>query len=113
MNKTLLILSTMLSLQFGYAEAKNGMPTLEIAAKTSSAEFYSFGAAMAAARVEQKKARKMGFEWNSIPKLIRVAIKKNKAGNVKQAIKLLETAKEHGILGQKQAIDQLNAGPNF
>ncbi|SFV89359.1 hypothetical protein MNB_SUP05-SYMBIONT-7-426 [hydrothermal vent metagenome] len=73
----------------------------------------SYKAALKAAKSEQRKAKKAGFEWNTIRKLMKSAKKKNKAGDVRGAVKLLKVAKEHGILGQKQARDQVNAGPNF
>lgn len=73
----------------------------------------SYKSALKAAKSEQRKAKKAGFEWNTIRKLMKSAKKKNKAGDVKGAVKLLEIAKTHSILGQRQAKDQANAGPNF
>jgi len=76
----------------------------------------TYKAALKAAKAEQKKAKKVGFEWNTIggkKGLLVKAKKLQKKGNEKEAIKLLEIAKAHAILGQKQAKDQANAGPNF
>lgn len=73
----------------------------------------SYKAAVKAAKVEQKKARKLGFEWNTIKKLMKAAKKLHKKGDVKGSLKLVEEANKHGILGQRQAKDQENAGPNF
>lgn len=45
--------------------------------------------------------------------LLAKAKKLEKKGNTVGAIKLINIAKAHAILGQKQAVDQANAGPNF
>lgn len=73
-----------------------------------------YKSALKAAKSEQKKAKKLGFEWNTIggkKGLLVKAAKLHKKGDTKGALKLLEDAKQHGILGQKQAEDQANAGP--
>ena len=74
---------------------------------------FNYAASLKSAKVEQKKVKKVGMEWNTIRKLMKSAAKKHKAGNDKVAVKLLKVAKEHAILGQQQARDQANAGPNF
>ena len=88
-------------------------PAISNVSNVSKVVSVSYKAALKAAKSEQRKAKKAGFEWNTIRKLMKSAKKKNKAGDVRGAVKLLKVAKEHGILGQKQARDQVNAGPNF
>jgi hypothetical protein len=76
----------------------------------------SYAASLKAAKAEQKKAKKAGMEWNTIggkKGLLAKAKKLHKKGDNKGAVKALEMAKTHAILGQKQAKDQANAGPNF
>ncbi|MBE8189493.1 MAG: hypothetical protein HAW58_01165 [Candidatus Thioglobus sp.] len=71
----------------------------------------SYKSAVKAAKAEQKKAKKLGFEWRDIGKFLKTANKKYKAGDVKGAMKLVAKAKTQAILGQRQARDQANAGP--
>jgi hypothetical protein len=72
-----------------------------------------YDSVLAAAKAEQAKAKKAGFEWNTIGKLMKAAAKDQKAGKTTAAVKKLKTAKEHAILGQKQAEVAKNAGPTF
>lgn len=71
----------------------------------------NYASVLKSTKAEQRRVKKVGFEWNTIKKLMKSAAKKHKAGNDKSAIKLLMTAKDHAILGQQQAKDQANAGP--
>lgn len=92
----------------GYA---NSPKSTEVEQKTGE-----YADALKSAKAEAKKAKKAGMLWNTIggkKGLLAKAKKLHKKGDVKGAVKLLETAKAHGILGQKQAKDQANAGPNF
>lgn len=66
-------------------------------------------AAISAAKAENKKAKKAGFEWRDTGKFIKDA---KKAGG-KKCLKLANKAKGQAILAQKQAVDQANAGPRF
>ncbi|WXT99609.1 MAG: hypothetical protein Ctma_0313 [Catillopecten margaritatus gill symbiont] len=84
------------------------------AAKSTAPSAYE--SALKSAKKEIKKAKKAGMLWKTIggkKGLLAKAKKLEKKGNTKKAIKLINTAKAHAILGQKQAVDQANAGPNF
>jgi hypothetical protein len=72
-----------------------------------------YASVLAVAKAEQEKAKKAGFEWNTIRPLFKAAKKDHKAGNDSAAIKKLNKAIKHAKLGQQQAIDQKNAGPRF
>ncbi|SMN00011.1 hypothetical protein SPONN_1184 [uncultured Candidatus Thioglobus sp.] len=65
--------------------------------------------AISAAKAENKKAKKAGFEWRDTGKFIKQA---KKAGG-KKCLKLANKAKDQAILAQRQAVDQANAGPSF
>ncbi|SMN01634.1 hypothetical protein SPONN_681 [uncultured Candidatus Thioglobus sp.] len=65
--------------------------------------------AISAAKAENKKAKKAGFEWRDTGKFIKQA---KKAGG-KKCLKLANKAKGQAILAQRQAVDQANAGPSF
>jgi hypothetical protein len=65
------------------------------------------------AKFERRAVAKMGFEWKGIGGFLKKAKKLHKTGNDKGAIALLDKARKQAILGQKQAQDQANAGPNF
>ncbi|KAA0445401.1 MAG: hypothetical protein FXV79_00455 [Candidatus Thioglobus sp.] len=80
---------------------------------SKSAKSGKYASMLKSVKAEQKKARKAGFEWNTIRKLIKSAAKKHKAGKDNAAIKLLKKAKGHAILGQKQARIEANARPRF
>ena len=73
----------------------------------------SYNAVLNITKAEKKKAQKVGYEWNTIRKLIKAAGKDHKKGDDKSAIKKLNTAISHAKLGQKQAVIQKNAGPRF
>ncbi|AYQ56205.1 hypothetical protein BTHERMOSOX_1164 [Bathymodiolus thermophilus thioautotrophic gill symbiont] len=115
MKKVLLILSLAFGLSAcgGSGSGYKSMAPATMAKVKVEAPVLSYATALKVAKSEQKKAKKVGMEWNTIRKLMKSAKKKAKAGNEKAAIKLLVTAAEHGRLGQQQAKDQVNAGPNF
>ncbi len=71
-----------------------------------------YASAVKAAKAEQKKARKLGFEWRDIGKFLKKADKLQKKGDIKSALKLVAKAKTQALLGQQQAKDQANAGPS-
>ena len=73
----------------------------------------SYNAVLNMTKAEKKKAQKVGYELNTIRKLIKAAGKDHKKGDDKSAIKKLNTAISHAKLGQKQAVMQKNAGPRF
>ena len=73
----------------------------------------SYASVLSAAKAEQAKAKKVGFEWNTIRKLFKAAGKDHKAGNDAAAIKKLQKSITHAKLGQQQAIDQANPSPRF
>ncbi len=79
----------------------------------SSSHMMSYDDALADLKMERKKVKKVGFEWNTIGKLMKKAKKLHKKGNDNKAIKLLTTAKKHAMLGLEQAMEQANAGPRF
>lgn len=83
----------------------------DLSMKSFSRESYE--KVLASAIKEQKKARKAGFEWTTIDKLLKAAKKLYKSGDSAAAIKKLLKARYHAILGQKQAIEQQGAGPHF
>ncbi len=76
-------------------------------AKTSSSNACSN--AIAAAKAENKKAKKAGFEWRDTGKFLKQA---KKVGG-KKCLKLANKAKNQAIAAQQQAKDQANAGPSF
>lgn len=101
-----------LSVQADLIKVKHKHSWSELKSSSSS----GYASALKSAKVEQKKAKKVGMLWNTIggkKGLLAKAKKLHKKGDIKGAVKLLETAKAHGILSQKQAKDQANAGPNF
>ncbi|SHN90094.1 hypothetical protein [bacterium endosymbiont of Bathymodiolus sp. 5 South] len=63
--------------------------------------------AISVASAENRKAKKVGFEWRDTGKFIKQA---KKSGG-KKCVKLANKAKGQAILAQKQARDQANAGP--
>ena len=63
--------------------------------------------AISVASAENKKAKKVGFEWRDTGKFIKQA---KKSGG-KKCVKLANKAKGQAILAQKQARAQANAGP--
>jgi hypothetical protein len=72
-----------------------------------------YSSELAAAKVERKLANRLGFEWKHIGKFLKEAGKLHKKGDIKGALKLVRKAKSQAILGQKQAHDQVHAGPRF
>ena len=69
--------------------------------------------AIAAAKVENLKARSLGFEWKMTGKMLSKASKLAKLGKEAEAIKLANQVKRFAILGQKQAETAKTAGPSF
>lgn len=116
MKKILLTTVVTLALSFFSVQADLLKVKHEHNWKETSAHSTTYKVALKAAKAEQKKAKKVGFEWNTIggkKGLLAKAKKLQKKGDERGAIKLLKIAKAHAILGQKQARDQVNAGPNF
>ncbi|WP_369177354.1 hypothetical protein [Candidatus Thiodubiliella endoseptemdiera] len=107
-----------LSLQVGCA-SESGYSVTKVAPaakKASNDGSSSYKSALKAAKKEIKKAKKAGMLWKTIggkKGLLAKAKKLEKKGNTVGAIKLINIAKAHAILGQKQAVDQANAGPKF
>jgi len=66
-------------------------------------------AAISAATTENKKAKKVGFEWRDTGKMLKQAAK---VGGAK-GIALANKARLQALNAQQQAKDQANAGPNF
>lgn len=69
-----------------------------------------YEAAVAAAKAEQKKAKKVGGEWRDIGKILKKADKAAKAGDMEKAMKLVKKATFQAKMGQQQAAEQANAG---
>ncbi|MBD3609547.1 MAG: SoxXA-binding protein [Gammaproteobacteria bacterium] len=70
-------------------------------------------ATIAAAKAENKAAKKVGFMWRDAGKMIKKAEKALKAGDNAKAMKLAKKAQSQGKLAQIQAKEQANAGPSF
>ncbi len=120
MKKLLLTTLAVFALSLQMSCADSGYSATKSVAESTPRKLHStsstYKSALKAAKSEQKKAKKVGMEWKTIggkKGLLAKAKKLHKKGNDKAAIKLLEIAKTHAILGQKQAVDQVNAGPNF
>lgn len=111
MKKILLTTTTVLALSMFSVQAD--LLAVEHNDFASSGSSSSYKSAVKAAKIEQKKAKKLGFEWRDIGKFLKTANKKYKKGDVKGALKLVNKAKTQAILGQQQAKDQANAGPRF
>lgn len=82
-----------------------------MAKKANKPANHQYNSAVKVAKAERKRAKKLGFEWRDIGKFLKQADKLYKKGDVKGALKLVNEAKAHALLGQKQAKDQANAGP--
>lgn len=65
--------------------------------------------AIKAAKAENKKAKKAGFEWRDTGKMLKAA---KKSGG-KKCLALASKANTQALNAQQQAKDQANAGPNF
>ena len=89
-------------------EANAGPRFGQIMAKIESAERL-----LSEAKVENKKAAKMGFEWRDTGKIMKQAVKASADMHYDKAIKLAMSAKNQAIAAQAQAIEQQNAGPRF
>ena len=70
-------------------------------------------AAIAAATAENKKAKKVGFEWRDTGKMLKEAAKLATKGDTANAVAMANKAKAQAINAQQQAKDQANAGPSF
>ena len=70
-------------------------------------------AAISAAKMEQKKAKKVKYEWRDTGKIIKKAEEAMKKEDYATAVKLANKAKTQGILAQQQYQEQKNAGPRF
>ncbi|SFV69633.1 hypothetical protein MNB_SUP05-5-435 [hydrothermal vent metagenome] len=69
--------------------------------------------AIASAKAENNKTKKLGFEWKSNSKMLKKAMKLAKAGKDAEAIKIANQVRRFAIAGQKQAEVAKSAGPNF
>jgi hypothetical protein len=69
--------------------------------------------AISAAKAENAKTKKLGFEWKMSGKMLSKAAKLAKAGDNEAAVKLANKVKRYAILGQKQAEVAKTAGPRF
>ncbi len=65
------------------------------------------------AKAENKKAKKVGFEWRDTGKMLKKAAKLAKAGQKEAAIKLANKAKRQAINAQHQALVAKSAGPHL
>ena len=65
------------------------------------------------AKSENKKAKKVGFEWRDTGKMIKKANKLAKAGKKGKAVKLANKAKRQAINAQHQALTAKGAGPHL
>ena len=111
MRKIVLVAGVLALSSFSVQADLLAVPHTHYQGKVSNVSDYS--AAVKAAKSEQKKARQLGFEWRDIGKFLKQADKLHKKGDVKGAMKLVAQAKQQALLGQQQAKDQENAGPNF
>lgn len=66
-----------------------------------------------AAVSENRKAKRVGFEWRDTAKMIKKAKKLAKAGKIAAAIKLANAAKRQAINAQHQALVAKSAGPHL
>ena len=69
--------------------------------------------AINAAVKAKKEAKAVGFEWNTMGKMIKKAQKLAKEGKDKKAIKVANTVVMHGKAAMKQAALAKTAGPRF
>jgi hypothetical protein len=64
------------------------------------------------ATAEIDKAKAVGYEWRDSRKILKEAEKAEKAGDHEKAMKLVNKAKQQGIIAVVQAKEQANAGKN-
>lgn len=69
--------------------------------------------AISAAKNSQKAAKKVGFEWRDMGKMIKQAEKAAKSGDNKKAIKIANAVVKQGEQAQLQAKVAKTAGPSF
>jgi len=69
--------------------------------------------AIDAARAAQKEAKKLGFEWRDMGKMIKKAEKLAKKGKDKKAIKIANKIAGQIVPIRKQAALAKSAGPRF
>ena len=67
---------------------------------------------MKQATAEIDKAKAVGFEWRDSRKLLKEAEKAEKAGDHEKAMKLVNKARQQGIIAVAQAKEQANAAQN-
>ena len=68
-------------------------------------------ATIKAAKAENAAAKKAGFLWRDAGKILKKAEHALKAGDTAKAMKLAKMAKFQGEQAQKQAKEQVHAGP--
>ena len=76
----------------------------------STADQASYEKAIAGAEESRKKANSVGGEWRDVGKFIAKAKAAAKNGDYAKAVALAETARMHGYLGYRQAVEQQNIG---
>ena len=82
-----------------------------LAAPLSAIAASDFESARQQAITELDKAKAVGFEWRDSRKILEQAEKAEKAGDHEKAMKLVNQAKQQGIVAAAQAESQKNAGP--
>jgi uncharacterized membrane-anchored protein len=82
-----------------------------IAAPLSASASSDFESAKQQAIAEIDKASALGYEWRDSRKILQQAEKAEKAGDHEKAIKLVNQAKQQGMVAVVQAESQKNAGP--
>jgi hypothetical protein len=83
-----------------------------MAAPLSAIAGSDFESARQQALEEINKANAVGFEWRDSRKILQQAEKAEKAGDHEKAMKLVNKAKQQGIVAAAQAEKQKNAGPH-
>jgi type II secretory pathway pseudopilin PulG len=67
-------------------------------------------AAIAAAKAAQSEAAAVGGEWRDTGAMIKEAEKAASEGNFGNAVELAKKAEAQGVLGKKQAMEQVGVG---
>jgi hypothetical protein len=83
-----------------------------LAAPLSAFAASDFETAKQQAVAEINKASAVGFEWRDSRKILEQAEKAEKAGDHEKAMKLVNKAKQQGMVAVAQAESQKNAGPH-
>jgi hypothetical protein len=73
-------------------------------------ELAAYTSALAEAKAELKKAKKVDGEWRDIGKFLKNADKAAKKGDYKTAMKLVKKSTFQAKMGQKQAAEQAGVG---